>query len=413
MRVLIYGINFSPELTGIGKYSGEMAQWLAESGHEVRVVTAPPYYPDWSVAKGFTNKSYSRDLEGTIEVIRCPLYVPSNPTAITRILHLLSFSISSSFPVLGSIFWKPDVVIQVVPTLFCSLQTLIMARLSGAQSVVHIQDYEVDAMFDLSIAKGGWVKRVAYSIERTILNRFNWVSTISEGMIKRAKTKGIASKKLLFFPNWSELGRFRNVDKNVDFLSELGVDSNKRIVLYSGNMGEKQGLETVVEAANKMRDNSDVHFLIVGEGAAKIRLQALATGYELPNMTFAPLQPYEKLPELLASADCHLVIQKHGAADAVLPSKLTNILAVGGNAVITSVEETTLGEMCLSHPGIATLVEPESVPALIDGIEQTLLMPMPNNVAKSYALENLDKDTILNRFFSLLDHRFVGEFDKG
>lgn len=413
MKILIYGINFSPELTGIGKYSGEMAQWLAESGHEVKVVTAPPYYPDWSVAKGFTNTSYSRDLEGTVEVTRCPLYVPSNPTAITRILHLLSFSISSSFPVLGSIFWKPDVVIQVVPTLFCSLQTLIMARLCAAQSVVHIQDYEVDAMFDLSIAKGGLVKRVAYFIERTILNRFNWVSTISDGMMKRAKTKGIASEKLLFFPNWSELSRFRNVDKNVDFLSELGVDPNKRIVLYSGNMGEKQGLETVVEAANKMKDNSDVHFLIVGEGAAKNRLQSLAAEYELSNVTFAPLQPYEKLPELLASADCHLVIQKHGAADAVLPSKLTNILAVGGNAVITSAEDTTLGAMCLDHPGIATLVEPESVSALIGGIEQTLLLPLPNNVAKSYALENLDKDTILNRFFSLLDHRFVGEFDQG
>jgi len=413
VRVLIYGINFSPELTGIGKYSGEMAQWLAESGHEVKVVTAPPYYPDWRVAEGFTNKRYSRDLEGTVEVVRCPLYVPANPSAITRILHLVSFSISSSFPIFGSIFWKPDVVLQVAPTLFCSIQTLIAARLCGAQSVVHIQDYEVDAMFDLSIAKGGWVKRAAYFIERTILNRFNWVSTISEGMMKRATQKGIDPAKLLFFPNWSELSRFRNVAKNVDFLSELGVDPSKRIVLYSGNMGEKQGLETVVEAARRMKGNSAVHFLIVGEGSAKARLQALATEYQLSNVTFAPLQPYEMLPELLASADCHLVIQKHGAADAVLPSKLTNILAVGGNAVITSVEDTTLGAMCLDHPGIATLVEPESVSALIDGIEQTLLLPAPNNVAKNYALENLDKETILNRFFSLLDHRFIGEFDQG
>ena len=253
-------------------------------------------------------------------------------------------------------------------------------------------------MFELSMASGGFVKRFAYWAERKILNRFDIVSTISEGMMKRAAKKGLNANKIVFFPNWSELDRFRNVQQSLALLKELGVDSHKKIVLYSGNMGEKQGLDTVLHAAKRMESNTEIHFLMVGEGSAKAKLEALASTLSLTNITFCPLQPYAKLPELLASASCHLVIQKTGAADAVLPSKLTNILAVGGNSVITSTKDTTLGSLCFEYDGIATLVDPESVSALQDGILATLAMPKPNPIAKQYAQEYLDKDMILNRF---------------
>ena len=399
MKILIYGINYSPELTGIGKYTGEMASWLAAEGHDIRVVTAPPYYPEWRISEGYKN-AYSRSYEGDVEVIRCPLFVPSKPSALTRLLHLFSFSVSSAFPLLGSFSWKPDIIIQVVPTLFCSLQTLLLSWLTGAKSIIHIQDYEVDAMFDLSMASGGVAKRLAYWIERKILGGFNIVSTISEGMMKRAAEKGMKASKVVFFPNWSELGRFHDVQPSLALLKELGVDSHKKIVLYSGNMGEKQGLDTVLQAAKRLESTTDIHFLMVGEGSARAMLEELACTLALTNITFRPLQPYAKLPELLASASCHLVIQKSGAADAVLPSKLTNILAVGGGAVITATKDTTLGSLCFEYDGIATLVDPESVSALQEGILSTLAMPKPNPIAKQYAQDYLDKDVILNRFIT-------------
>jgi len=397
MKILIYGINYSPELTGIGKYSGEMASWFAAEGHEVRVVTAPPYYPEWLVNEDYKN-GYSHAHTDGVRVTRCPLFVPSRPTALTRLLHLVSFSISSAFPVIGSLFWKPNIVIQVVPTLFCSLQTLMLSKLSGAKAVVHIQDYEVDAMFGLSLVISGKVQRCAYWIERRILNRFDVVSTISDGMIQRAIKKGVSPKKLIFFPNWSEIERFSNVKKNTNLLKELGIETSKKIILYSGNMGEKQGLEIVVGAAKKMELNKEIHFLMVGEGAAKAKLEDLANTLSLTNMTFLPLQSYAKFPELLASANCHLVIQKSGAADAVLPSKLTDILAVGGNAVITADRDTTLGSLCSKFVGIATRVDPESISALQDGILMTLKMPEPNSIARLYAQDHLDKDVVLTRF---------------
>lgn len=397
MKILIYGINFSPELTGIGKYTGEMAEWLASQGHEVRVITAPPYYPEWSIGKKYVN-FYSCNKSKNITIIRCPLYVPSKPTAVKRLLHLASFSISSFLPVIGSAFWKPDIVIHIVPTLLCSVQTLILSKLVKAKSVVHIQDYEVDAMFDLSIAKTGFFKEISYWLEKKILNSFQVVSSISKGMINRASQKGIEDNKLLFFPNWSEVGRFENHIKDRQFLSDLGINPEKKIVLYSGNLGEKQGLESLVYAADLMRVKSDIHFIVVGEGAVKTNIEKLAGELNLQNIHFFPLVPYSMLPKLLASADCHLVIQKKGAADAVLPSKLTNILAVGGNAVITASPSTTLGILCRDFPDIAVLVEPECVESLVVGIDRALLMPKTNQIAQKYAKNFLDKDIILSRF---------------
>lgn len=398
MKILLYGINYSPELTGAGKYSGEMAAWMTRQGHEVRVITAPPYYPDWKVWQGFSSWRYSVTRTDGISVYRCPLYVPARPTTLKRLLHLASFSLSSSVVVVGQVRWKPDVIILVVPTLFCALQSLLLAKLSGATSVLHIQDYEVDAMFELGSTGKGGVRSVGVYLESLVLKAFDRVATISSAMISRARTKGVNAAKLLMLPNWSEVSRFRNVPRSPELLQRLGVDSTQRVLLYSGNLGDKQGLELLVEAAEHLAHREDLTFLIVGEGASRQRLMDDVKSRALTNVVFAPLQPYADLPALLASADCHLIVQKRGVADLVLPSKLTNILAVGGNAVITATADTTLGQLCDEYPGIAIRVEPESVPALVAGIETCLAMAVPNSIAMGYATDFLDKERILSRF---------------
>lgn len=400
MKILLYGINYSPELTGIGKYTGEMARWLVKQGHEVRVVTAPPYYPDWKVWSSFSNWTFTKVDEEGVMVFRSPLYVPRKPTAFKRLVHLFSFSFTSSFLMLAQVRWKPDLVMLIVPTLFCSPQAIGLAKLCGAKSIIHVQDFEVDALFGLGLASNGLLRRFAYAMERLTLQGFDRVSSISSAMLRRAHAKGVSEEKQIFFPNWSETSRFSDIQRSEVLLSRLGVCSDKQVLLYSGNIGEKQGLETVIEAADRLRGRTNLVFLIVGEGAGKARLQELARSKSLENVIFAPLQPYEDLPALLASADCHLVIQKRGAADAVLPSKLTNILAAGGNALITADPGTSLGDLCLEYPGIAVLSEPECVEALLDGIEQCLSMSLPNRVAIAYAASYLDKERILTRFIN-------------
>lgn len=403
MKILVYGINYSPELTGIGKYTGEMVAWMAREGHEVRVITAPPYYPQWKVGERYSAWRYRRE-EGEATVWRCPLYVPKQPSTLKRLLHLGSFALSSFFPLMAQRRWKPDRIIGVVPTLFCTPGMRLLATLSGARTVLHIQDYEVDAMLGLGMAgkgKRGSVARLATTFERSALRNVDNVSTISRSMMNKAREKGVAAEKILFFPNWSEVARFQDVnDADVTALrQQLGLPEGKKIVLYSGNIGEKQGLEKVIDAAERLRDRPLI-FAIVGQGGGRARLENMARERGLPNIKFLPLQPYDALPALLKMGDCHLVVQKRGAADAVLPSKLTNILAVGGNAGITAEPHTELGQLCARYPGIAVCVEPESTDALVNGISQALAMPKNNTTAREYAERTLNKENVLRQFIA-------------
>ncbi|EKS8712549.1 colanic acid biosynthesis fucosyltransferase WcaI [Salmonella enterica subsp. enterica serovar 4,[5],12:i:-] len=403
MKILVYGINYSPELTGIGKYTGEMVAWMAQEGHEVRVITAPPYYPQWKVGERYSAWRYRRE-EGEATVWRCPLYVPKQPSTLKRLLHLGSFALSSFFPLMAQRRWKPDRIIGVVPTLFCTPGMRLLATLSGARTVLHIQDYEVDAMLGLGMAgkgKRGSVARLATAFERSALRNVDNVSTISRSMMNKAREKGVAAEKILFFPNWSEVARFQDVnDADVTALrQQLGLPEGKKIVLYSGNIGEKQGLEKVIDAAERLRDRPLI-FAIVGQGGGKARLENMARERGLANIKFLPLQPYDALPALLKMGDCHLVVQKRGAADAVLPSKLTNILAVGGNAVITAEPHTELVQLCARYPGIAVCVEPESTDALVNGISQALAMPKNNTTAREYAERTLNKENVLRQFIA-------------
>lgn len=399
MKILIYGINFSPELTGIGKYTGEMAYWFADQGHDVRVITAPPYYPEWQVHKGYRANWFSTEQHDNLRVYRCPLYVPEKVSTLKRLVHLASFSFSSFFPLLSQISWKPDLVICVAPSLFCAPGTLLLSKLTGCTSVLHIQDFEVDAMLGLGMTNAGMFARLASAFERWCLRSFQYVSTISYSMLTRAGTKGVSPDNLLLFPNWSEVERFTSVDPAAvqELSRKFDIPADHKVVLYSGNIGEKQGLEIVINAAKELVDQK-ILFLIVGNGAGKEKLETLAAEQQLTNVSFLPLQPYELLPTLLKLADCHLVVQKRGVADAVLPSKLTNILAVGGNAVITAEPETELGKLCLSYPGIGVCVEPEQTDALVAGIKKAMRLPAENETAKEYASENLAKENILQNF---------------
>jgi colanic acid biosynthesis glycosyl transferase WcaI len=280
----------------------------------------------------------------------------------------------------------------------------LLGKLSGARTLLHIQDYEVDAMLGLGMAgksKGGKVAKLASAFERSGLHNVDYVSTISRSMMNKAQEKGVAAEKVIFFPNWSEVARFRDVSEHdaLALREQLGLPEDQKIILYSGNIGEKQGLESVVEAAEQL-SNHALTFVIVGQGGGKARLEKMVSERGLTNVKFYPLQPYEALPALLKMGDCHLVVQKRGAADAVLPSKLTNILAVGGNAVITAEADTELGQLCDSYPGIAVCVEPESVEALVTGIEQALALPKENIVAREYAGRTLEKENVLSQFIA-------------
>lgn len=410
MRFMLYSLNYSPELTGIGKYNGEMCAELVKRNLEVTAVVAPPYYPEWQVHKPYRKYLYQKQVNQGVNLVRCPLYVPRNVTTVKRLIHLGSFAFSSSFALLSQLFSKPDIIVLVQPTLFCAPFALLYAKLTGAKCIMHIQDYEVDAMLGLGLLGEGSktqeskenskVLKLIKKIECWLTKRFDAVSTISLSMIENAKAKGVDKEKIIYFPNWSDTEFVTPTSCGRALKQAWGFNSSDKIILYAGNIGKKQGLELVLQAAQNFSDYGHIKFVLVGAGAHVEHLKSLAKDMQLHNVFFKPLQAWERVPEMLALADVHLVVQNKGAADAVLPSKLTNILSAGGHALVTAEKNTELGNIAQNHPGIFTLVEPEDVDAFTSGLQTIVAKDTSqhNVIAREFATQYLAKDKILDQF---------------
>jgi colanic acid biosynthesis glycosyl transferase WcaI len=377
-----------------------MVEWLSEQGHQVDVVTAPPYYPEWQVHKGYKRWRFSREKLKHGSLIRCPLYVPSNPSTLKRLIHLVSFSVSSALALFTKLFDKPDVVFVVQPTLFCAPVALLYARLTGAKVVMHIQDYEIDAMFGLGMMKRGLLTRVVKKVERWLMRQFDAITTISLSMMNNAKEKGVDESKNHLFPNWADVDFVTPEISGEQLKAEWGFSAADKVVLYAGNIGKKQGLESVLNVAEKFLSISGLYFVLVGTGAQVDVLRDDAVARGLSNVYFKPLQPWSRVPEMLAVADIHLVIQKKGTAGVVLPSKLTNILSAGGHAIVAAEKETELGLLAEKCPDIYTLIEPEDAGLLFDALSCLLekKLDSPNRVAREYAVAYLSQDKILEQF---------------
>lgn len=403
MRILIYGINYSPELVGIGKYTGEMSQWLSSRGHQIRVITAPPYYPAWKIGSGYSPRKYRSEGDDVLRVFRCPLWVPAKPTGLRRIFHLLSFALSS-LPVAlwQGLTWRPDAVIVLTPALTCAPAGWLAARLGGARAWLHVQDLELDAAFDLGLLPSASCIKFAFWLETLLLRRFDRVSSISRRMLDQLRLKGVSSHRLLLFPNWTDTDAICPGAETDSLRSEFGIAPDATIAMYSGNMGEKQGLEIVIDAAHLLRGRPDVTLLLCGDGAARIDLQARAAGLE--NVRFVPLQPLERLNQLLNLADIHLLPQRADAADLVMPSKLSGILSCGGAVIATASPWTELARTVNDAGGL--VCKPGDVQQFAGQILELAGDPAKrkqmSEQARQYAITHLQKSTLLKRFETAL-----------
>lgn len=351
-RILVTGINYAPECVSTGKYTSEFCEWLASRGHAVRVITAPPYYPQWEVWPGHRTRWFKRERRNGVDVIRCPIWVPKKPSGVTRMLHLASFGVTSFLASLASLTWRPDVVVNIAPTLASAPNTWWLARLTGAKCWLHVQDFEVDAAMDMGIVEaGGRLRRVALACERWLLRRFDAVSTISPKMLDRLGAKGVDAERRVSFPNWADIETVRPLDAPSQYRSELGIPDDAIVALYSGNMGLKQGLEILGEAARRLAGESNLHFVFGGEGPGRDALQEACA--ELPNVRFLGLQPTERMREWLGLADIHLLPQRADVADLVMPSKLTGMLASGRAVLATALPGTGVA-YAIAGSGIAT-----------------------------------------------------------
>lgn len=406
-RVLLIGGNYAPELTGIGKYNGEMMDMLASKGYQCTIVTSFPYYPQWKVQEPYTNRSgwFKKEIkppvaEGAvpIQVYRCPHYIPQKPSGLKRIISDFSFCLGAAVKIFQLLFkQKYDVVIVVAPPFQLGLLGILYQKIKGARFIYHIQDLQIDAARDFKLIKSQFLINVLLKVEKYILKKADVVSSISLGMIKKIAVKH--GREIVFFPNWVDTGLFFPMTDKGGLKEDFGFQSTDKIVLYSGAIGEKQGLEAILESAKQLKHHATLKFVICGSGPYKEKLEEIKQRQQLDNVVFLPLQPFDRLNSFLNMADIHLVLQRANAADLVMPSKLTAILSVGGLAIITASRDSGLHDVVDLHK-MGLLVEPEDLDALVKAIDQGLVgdeAAIQQN-ARLYAEEFLSINGIFSKF---------------
>ena len=343
-RVLIIGINYAPEPVGIGPYTAGLAESLVARGHRVSALVGKPYYPKWRIDPDHAGGGWTRAEENGVELTRCPLYVPAEPSGIKRIIHLASFAASALPPALKAALERRErraqVVFAIAPALTSVITAWLAARLAGARLWVHVQDFEVEAALATGLLpQGSLIARVAGWAESRLLRLADRVSTISPQMCAKLRDKGVAPERVIELRNWAD-ARFAPDSAGAQAIrAEWGL-GDRKVALYSGNIARKQGIEILVEAARLLQQRDDLVFVICGEGPNRAELERLAQG--LSNVQLHDLQPAARMGAMLTMADLHLLPQIAGAADLVLPSKLTNMLFSGRPVVATTEPGTGL-----------------------------------------------------------------------
>ncbi|MGV8833388.1 MAG: WcaI family glycosyltransferase [Devosia sp.] len=370
MKILILGLNYAPEPVGIAVYTTGLAVALTKAGHEVSVVAGQPYYPAWKLMAGH-RQLWQRSQQDGVDLVRCPHYIPANPTGPRRILHHLSFALAAFVPTLSrAVFQRPDVVFTIAPSLLATPVARLAAWAGGSSAWLHIQDFEIEASFATGlISDGGLPARLARRFENALLKAFDNVSAISPQMCAKLADKGIAADRIVEFRNWGDLDAVQPLADASPYRAQWGI-TTPHVALYAGNIANKQGINIVVQAARQLAHRTDLTFVVCGEGPNRQALEAQAS--DLTNIQFHNLQPRERINELLGLASVHLLPQLASAADLVLPSKLINMLASGRPVVATAAANTGLA---LELDGCGLTTEPGQPGSFAAAIERLLDSP--------------------------------------
>lgn len=366
MRILFLSINYWPDTTGIAAFNTWRCEYLASRGHEVTICTGPPYYPEWRVPAEYRHKLLQTETRNGVRILRSWMYVPQNLSTKKRILHEASYLASSLPRALAT--KKPDLIFVVSPPLGLAVTAVTLSRLWRVPFVFDVEDLQPDAAVELEMMKGESLIRMLYGVERMAYERAVLVSTITEGMRERIVEKGIDPAKVVLFPARadSSLYTLRDRTDGSEFREKFGL-RGKLVVSHAGNMGVKQGLAVILEAAEKTCDREDIEYLLVGDGAMRRELEFVARARSLNHVRFMPLLDNDLFQQMLAATDIALITQQRVVSDIVFPSKTVTLLAAGC-PVIASVNSKSEVAKVILRSGAGVVVEPENAGALSSAI---------------------------------------------
>ncbi|QLE56232.1 glycosyltransferase family 4 protein [Nostoc sp. TCL26-01] len=404
MRILIYSYNYYPEPIGIAPLMTELAEGLAKRGHQVRVVTAMPNYPERQIYEAYRGKWYVKEYKNGVQIQRSFVWIRPQPKLIDRVLLDASFVVTSFLPALFG--WRPDVILSTSPSLPVCVPASLLGWLRACPVVLNLQDILPEAAIHVGLLKNKWLIKVFSILEKFAYRSATKISVIADGFVDNLVSKGVSPDKIEQIPNWVDVNFIRPLPKDNNSFRAAHNLNDKFVVLYSGNIALTQGLETVIQSAAQLRHIPEISFVIAGEAKGLKRLQQYCLDCGADNVLLLPFQPREHLPEMLAAADVGLVVQKKNVISFNMPSKIQVLLA-SGRALIASVPDNGTAAKAVRQSGGGVVVAPENPQALTTAILDLYEHPEKTKTlgynSRKYAIEQYAFEQALNQYEDLFD----------
>jgi colanic acid biosynthesis glycosyl transferase WcaI len=402
MRILIYSYNYHPEPIGIAPLMTELAEGLVKRGHQVRVVTAMPNYPERQIYQDYQGKLYLNEQKDGVQIQRSYVWIRPQPNLLDRVMLDASFVITSFFPAIMG--WRPDVIISTSPSLPVCVPAALLGWLRGCPVILNLQDILPEAAIHVGLLKNKLLIKIFTALEKFAYSSATKISVIADGFVENLLSKNIAAEKIVQIPNWVDVNFIRPLPREDNPFRATHNLNGKFVVLYSGNIALTQGLETVIKAAAKLRDITEIAFVIVGEAKGLQRLQQQCLDWGADNVLLLPFQARKELPQMLAAADVGLVVQKKNVISFNMPSKIQVLLA-SGRALVGSVPDNGTAARAIRQSGGGVIVPPEDPQALATAILDLYQNPEKLKTlgynSRQYAIEQYAFEQALNQYEAL------------
>jgi len=397
---MILSINYWPEETGIGAFTTYRAEYLAAAGHDVTVCTTFPYYPEWKVPQRYSGQLGQTEMRNGVRIVRSYAYIPNPVRTAKRIVHEATFILGCFLRALTQ--KRPDVLLVISPPLGLGPAAIVLSRFWRIPYVFDVEDLQPDAAAELKMLPS-WALNFLYRVERSAYKHAALVSTLTHGMRDRIVSRGVPAQKVeLFEPRADESLLDLDQDEANAFRRKYGLEG-KFLVTHSGNMGFKQALGVIVEAAALNRQEDSTVFLLVGDGAERENIEGRVAQLRLGNVRLLPLLEANEFRGLLGASDLCLVTQQKSVSDIVFPSKVVTYLTAG-RPVLGSVNGKSEVARVICESGAGRIVEPENAEALLMAIHELRGTDLNacSQLAREYACRRWSSARVLGHLEKML-----------
>jgi len=408
MRILVLSINYAPEPAGFAPHATALAEYLAERGHDVTVITGFPFAPRWKRWPEYRRVFSSHAFEKNVAVRRVSHFIPRRAGSMwQRVAMEASFCLAAAAvlsPTLLNRRARPDAVLYIGAQPALAMLARWIGSVMHVPYFVNVNDLAAQAAADVGIVRHGWMQKMLERFEFAAYLPSAGASVLCPSFGEALTARGYPASRIRVIRSPVDLDLVRPLPPSAEYREALGVPGDAFVVLFAGSMGLKQGLMNVVEAARQVRNRGPeqrpIVWVLVGDGETRGRLDQFTKQHDLGAVVrLLPFQPAEEMSQMFAAADVLLLNQLASVKDTVVPSKLLTYMAAG-RPVLAAVNRSSQGAEILLEANGGLLVEPEEPLALVRGVE-ALIDAGPGPLAamgacnRAYAEQHFDQRTIL------------------